>query len=48
MPNEIREVFHNGSNDDYHFIIKELANGSKGQFECIGENKKSIKLLLFQ
>ena len=30
VPNEIREDFHNGSNDDYHFIIKELANESKG------------------
>ena len=29
VPNEIREVFYNGSNDDYHFIIKELANESK-------------------
>ena len=26
MPNEIPVVFHNGSNHDYHFIIKELAN----------------------
>ena len=30
VPNEIGAVYHNGSNDDYHFIIKELANGSKG------------------
>ena len=26
VPSEIPEVFHNGSNYDYHFIIKELAN----------------------
>ena len=26
MPNEIPVVFHNGSNHDYDFIIKELAN----------------------
>ena len=25
-------VFHNGSNYDYHFIIKELANKFEGQF----------------
>ena len=38
VPNQIPVVFHNGSNYDYHFIIKELANKFKGQFECIGEN----------
>ena len=30
-------VLHNVSNYDYHFIIKELANESEGQFECLGE-----------
>ena len=40
MPNEIPVVFHNGSNYDYHFIIKELANEFEGQFECLGENKE--------
>ena len=43
VTNEIREVFHNGSNDDYHVIIKELSNESKGQFECIKENKEKYK-----
>ena len=28
---------HNGSTCDYHFLIKELAEGFKGQFECLGE-----------
>ena len=32
VPNEIPVVFHNGSNYDYHFIIKELANEFKEQF----------------
>ena len=32
-PTEIRVVFHNGSTYDYHFIIKELAEESKAQFE---------------
>ena len=32
-------VFHNGSNCDFHFIIKELAEEEfKGKFECLGEN----------
>ena len=44
MTNEIPVVFHNGSNYDYHFIIKELANGFEGQFECLGENKERYKM----
>ena len=43
MPNEIPVVFHNGSNYDYHFIIKELANEFEGQFECLGKNKEKSK-----
>ena len=35
---EIPIVFHNGSTYDYHFIIKELAEGFEGEFECLGEN----------
>ena len=38
VPNEISVVFHNGSNYDYHFIIKELANEFEGKFERLGEN----------
>ena len=30
--------FHNGSNYDYHFVIKELAEEFKRQFTCLGEN----------
>ena len=36
--NEIPVVFHNHSNYNYHFIIKELANGFEGQFECVWES----------
>ena len=43
MPNEIPVAFHNGSNYDYHFIVKELANKFKGQFECLGENTEKCK-----
>ena len=38
VPKRIPIVFHNGSNYDYHFIIKELAEEFKKQFTCLGEN----------
>ena len=38
MPDEVPVVFHEGSNYDCHFIIKELANELEGLFECLGEN----------
>ena len=38
VPEKIPIIFHNGSNDDYHFIIKELAEEFKRQFTCLGEN----------
>ena len=31
-------VFHNGSTNDYHFIIKQLAKQFYGQLQCLGEN----------
>lgn len=34
---EIPVVFHNISNYEYHFIIKELAEEFKGQLECLGK-----------
>ena len=37
-PKETPVVFHNSSTYDYHFIIKELAKESEGQFEQLGEN----------
>ena len=37
---EIPVKIHNGSKYDYHFIIKELAEEFKGQFECLGENSE--------
>ena len=33
-------VFHNGSNYDYHLIIKEQTEEFKKQFTCLGENSK--------
>ena len=38
VSNEIPVIFHNGTNYDYHFVIKELANKFQGQFQCLGEN----------
>ena len=38
VPKKVPLVFHNGSNYDYHFIIKELAEEFKKQFTCLGEN----------
>ena len=43
IPKEIPVVFHNGSTYDYHFIIKELAKESEGNFECLGENTEKHK-----
>ena len=43
MSNEIPVVLYNGSNNDYHFIIKVLANWFGGQFECLGENTEKYK-----
>ena len=38
IPKEIPVVFHIASTYDYHFIIKELAEKFKGEFECLGQN----------
>ena len=38
VPKKIPKVFRNGSNYDYHFVIKELAEEFKKQVICSGEN----------
>ena len=38
VPKKTPIVFHNGSNYDYHFIIKELVEGFKKRFTYLGEN----------
>ena len=44
-PKEIPIVFHDRSNYDYHFIIKELAEKFEEQFTCLGKNtEKCITL----
>ena len=47
IPKKIPLVFRNGSNghNDYHFIIKELAEEFEGEFECLGE--KTEKYIIF-
>ena len=47
VPNEISAVCPNGSNYDYNFIIKELPNEFKGQYECLGENTEKYKTFSF-
>ena len=44
VPNEIFVVFHNGSNCEYHFIIKELGNEFERKFENLGENTVKHKV----
>ena len=39
--------FHNGSNYDYHFIIKELAEEFKKQFTCFEENTEKYITFTF-
>ena len=41
---DVSAVFPNGSNYDYHLIIKELANEFLGQFECLGENTEKYRI----
>ena len=43
MANKISVVFHNISNYNCHFIIKELAKEFEGQFECLWKNTKKYK-----
>ena len=35
---EIAIIFHNGSNYDYHFVVKQLAKEFERQFTYLGEN----------
>ena len=40
VPKKVTIVSHNGSNHNYHFIIKELTEEFKNQFTCLRENTK--------
>ena len=48
VPKKILIVFHNGSNYDYHFITKKLAEEFKKQFTCLGENTEKYITLTVQ
>ena len=41
---DIPAVFQKGSNDDYHFIIKELVKRFEGEFNCLEENTGKYKI----
>ena len=47
VPKKIPISFHNGSNYDYHFIIKELEEEFKKQFNCLGENTEKCITFTF-
>ena len=38
VPQEIPVKIHSGSKYHYHFIIEELSEEFKGEFECLSEN----------
>ena len=42
---EIPVDSHDGSNYDYHFIIKELVKQFHGEFECLEKNTEKCKTI---
>ena len=48
VPKNIPIVFHNESNYDYHFVVKELAEEFQGQFIYFGENTEKYITLNIQ
>ena len=40
IPKEVTMIFHNGSDDDYDFIVKKPAEESEGQLTWFRENTK--------
>ena len=41
IPTEIHRAFHNKSNYDYHFVMKELAEEFEKQLNCLGKNTEN-------
>ena len=48
VPSKIPVVFRNGSNYDYHFIIKELDRNLRDNLNALEKMLKSTKRFLFQ
>ena len=46
VPSKIPIVFHNGSNSDYHFIIKEFAEETEKQFTFLGEDNEKYNIYI--
>ena len=46
--NKIPVAFHNGPTYDYHFLIKQLREDFKNQFQCLGENPENILTFQYQ
>ena len=44
VSNETLAVFRNGSNYDYHFMIKELLKEFEEHFKCLGKKNRKIKI----
>ena len=44
---KISKAFHNGSNYDDHFMVKELAEEFEKQFTCLREKKQKKKKSLY-
>ena len=47
VPREIAIAFYNGSNYDYHFIIKDFAEEFEEKFACLGENTEEYVTFSF-
>ena len=46
-PQKVPVVFHNGSTNDYHFMINQLIKEFDGQLKCFGENTDKCKKKIF-
>ena len=45
-PRKNAKAFHNGSNSDYYFIIKEIGEEFEKQFTCLGKNTEKYIMVI--